>query len=476
MTAPTLQNYIAGRFVDSHATATTEVINPITEEVVALQPVSDQVDVDAAMDAAVEAAKTWGRTTPKERQRVLTALADALEANVDDLVEAQHRNSGQPKAVIAAEEVVVGADHLRFFAGAARRLDGIAAGEYAEGLTSYVRREPIGVVGQITPWNYPLMMAIWKIAPALAAGNTVVLNPASTTPESTLVLARISKGIVPDGVLNVVVGSGRVTGEAITAHPAPGLVSITGSVAAGRKVALSAAQTLKRCHLELGGKAPAVVFDDVEDVAAVAGDLAGAAFFNAGQDCTAVTRVLAHEAIYEDLVKELVAAAEATVTGDVEGADYGPLNSAGHLAKVTSFIDDLPAHATVATGGTRVGDRGYFFAPTVVTGVRQDDAIVQQEVFGPVITVQSFADDDEALALANDVEFGLASSVWTTNHSRVLRFSRDLDFGCVWVNTHIPLVAEFPHGGFKASGYGKDLSLYSLEEYTRVKHVMSSTS
>jgi 1-pyrroline dehydrogenase len=470
-----LQNYIGGEFVTAEGKDQVEVINPATEEVVAIQPVSDEKDVDAAMQAAKQAAVGWGSSTPSVRQKALLDLADALEANSDTLVEAQHRNTGQIKPIIAREEVLVGADQLRFFAGAARRLDGIAAGEYMDGMTSYVRREPIGVVAQIAPWNYPLMMAIWKIGPALAAGNTVVLKPASTTPESTLELAKLTKGILPDGVFNVILGSGGSTGDALVRHPVPGLVSITGSVAAGIKVAEAAAPTLKRCHLELGGKAPAIVLGDV-DAADVAGQLAGAGFFNAGQDCTAVTRVLAAESIYDELVAELVKAAEATRTGDAsdDTTDYGPLNNAGHLAKVTQFIEELPAHASVATGGKRVGTKGYYFAPTIVTGVKQDDAIVQQEVFGPVITVQKVKDLDEALLLANDVDYALASSVWTNDHRAAERATRELEFGCVWVNTHIPLVAEFPHGGFKASGYGKDLSLYSVEEYTRVKHVMSA--
>ncbi|MDR0960136.1 MAG: aminobutyraldehyde dehydrogenase [Propionibacteriaceae bacterium] len=474
MSSP-LKNFVGGDFVEPQTEQTIDVVDPATEEVVAIQPVSTEADVDAAVTTAKDAAATWGKATPSARQKALLALADALEANSDALVEAQHRNTGQIKPIIAQEEVAVGADQLRYFAGAARRLDGIAAGEYMEGMTSYVRREPIGVVAQIAPWNYPLMMAIWKIGPALAAGNTVVLKPASTTPESTLELARISQGILPDGVLNVILGSGSVTGDALVRHPVPGLVSITGSVAAGIKVAESAAPTLKRCHLELGGKAPALVLADVDPVE-VASALAGAAFFNAGQDCTAVTRVLVQESLHDALVAELVKAAEATRTGDAsdDTTDYGPLNNAQHFANVQRFIDELPAHATVATGGKRVGERGYYYAPTVVTGVEQSDRIVQQEVFGPVITVQAVRDLDEAIQLGNDVDFGLASSVWTNDHKAAERATRELDFGCVWVNTHIPLVAEFPHGGFKASGYGKDLSLYSVEEYTRVKHIMSA--
>ncbi|KQS20907.1 aminobutyraldehyde dehydrogenase [Frigoribacterium sp. Leaf186] len=470
----TLQNFVDGEFVDAHGTETIDVVSPVTEEVVTTSPVSDDVDVDLAVAAAARAFPGWSRATPSVRQTALLALADALDAHSDALVEAQHRDTGQPKAIIAAEEVAVGADQLRFFAGAARRLDGIASGEYLDGLTSSVRREPIGVVAQVTPWNYPLMMAVWKLGPALAAGNTVVLKPSDTTPESTLVLASLTRGILPDGVLNVVLGDAS-TGQALAEHPVPGLVAITGSVRAGVAVASSAAQRVARVHLELGGKAPAVVFDDV-DVDVVAPQLAEAAFFNAGQDCTAVTRVIVHESLHDDLVDALVRAAEATTTGVAagDGASYGPLNNARHFAAVSAVVEALPEHATIATGGFRVGDTGFHFAPTVVTGVRQDDAVVQDEVFGPVLTVQSFRTADEALELANGVPYALASSVWTDSHTTAERFARDLDFGCVWINTHIPLAAEMPHGGFKRSGYGKDLSAYGLEDYTRVKHVMSA--
>ncbi len=366
------------------------------------------------------------------------------------------------------------ADHIRFFAGAARLLEGRAAGEYMEGFTSHVRREPIGVVGQVTPWNYPFMMAIWKIGPALAAGNTVVLKPSDTTPESTLVLARISKGILPDGVLNIVLGDAS-TGEAIVNHPTPGLVSITGSVRAGIAVAGAAATQLKRAHLELGGKAPAVVFPDV-DIDAAASAIAEAAFFNAGQDCTAATRVLVHESIHDQLVDALVRKAETVKPGlpDDPEAFYGPLNNINHFTTVMGKLAALPGHAKVRTGGQRVGEQGFFVAPTVITDVRQDDSIVQDETFGPVLTVQSFRDAEQAVELANGVRYGLASSVWTRDHATVEQLTRALDFGAVWVNCHIPLVAEMPHGGFKQSGYGKDLSMYSVEEYTRIKHVMSA--
>ncbi|AMM22096.1 gamma-aminobutyraldehyde dehydrogenase [Frondihabitans sp. PAMC 28766] len=472
MPVDTLQNFIDGAFVEVSGDGRLDVVDPRTEQVVAISPISDASDVDRAMAAAAAAFPAWKRATPSFRQKALLALADALEAGSDRLVEAQHRNTGQPKATIASEEVAVGADQIRFFAGAARHLDGLSSGEYAEGLTSSVRREPIGVVAQVTPWNYPLMMALWKIGPALAAGNTIVLKPSDTTPESTLVLAELTRGILPDGVFNVVLGDAS-TGSLLTEHPTPGLVAITGSVRAGRAVAMSGAGGLKRVHLELGGKAPVVVFPDV-DIEATAQAITEAGFFNAGQDCTAATRVIVHRSIHDRFVEALVAAAEGTVTGDTDEAFYGPLNNARHFAAVSAAIEALPEHATIRTGGFRVGDTGFYFAPTIVADVRQDDAIVQDEVFGPVLTVQPFDTADEALELANGVRYALASSVWTDSHTTAERFARDLDFGCVWINTHIPLVAEMPHGGFKQSGYGKDLSAYSIDDYTRVKHVMSA--
>jgi betaine-aldehyde dehydrogenase len=469
-----LQNYINGSFVDAAGSETIDVVSPATGEVVAVSPVSNDLDVDAAFGAARTAFTNWKRTTPSQRQALLLKIADAMEANADELVEAQHRNTGQPRDAIRVEEVITGADHLRFFAGAARVLEGKSAGEYLDGHTSWVRREPIGVVAQVTPWNYPLMMAIWKIAPALAAGNTVVLKPSDTTPESTLVLARLTQGILPDGVLNVVLGN-ATTGQLMTEHPVPGLVSITGSVRAGMAVAASAAKHLHRAHLELGGKAPAIVFADA-DIAATAEGVAGAGYFNAGQDCTAVTRVLVHESIHDEFVAELVKAAEATKTGDAEDPDayYGPLNNASHFEKVSTVIENLPSHAKIVTGGHRVGDKGFYYAPTVITGVNQIDACVQEETFGPVLTVQTFSTEEQAIEMANDVPYALASSVWTSDHGTALRVSRDLDFGAVWINTHILLAAEMPHGGFKMSGYGKDLSSYGLEDYTRIKHVMSA--
>ena len=471
--AEALQNYIDGRFVSAHGQQTIEIVNPADGTTVAVSPVSDEQDVDAAFQAAATAAKTWRRTTPGERQELLLKLADALEAHSDELVEAQHRNTGQPRAQIADEEVAAGADNLRFFAGAARTLEGRAAMEYMSEHTSYIRREPVGVVAQVAPWNYPLLMGVWKIGPALAAGNTIVLKPSDTTPESTLVLARLAGEILPAGVLNVVLGDGG-TGALMTSHRTPAMVSITGSVRAGRAVAKNAAEGLKRSHLELGGKAPAVVFADA-DLEKTAEQLVAFGTFNAGQDCTAVTRVLVEDSAHDELVRLLVAQAEATVTGEADESKnaYGPLNNVRHYQDVCSKLENVPAHATVETGGAPVpGTDGFFIQPTIITGVRQEDELVQEETFGPVLTVQRFSSEEEAVELANDVPYALASSVWTTSHGTAMRVSRDLDFGCVWVNTHVMLVSEMPHGGYKDSGYGKDLSLYSVEEYTRVKHVM----
>ena len=469
-----LRNFVHGEPVTSAGGKAAPLIDPSTGDAFAEAPVSSPQDVERAFASAQEAFKSWRRTTPSERSLALVRIADAMEQRAEELVRAECENTGKPFAVTMSEELPPMVDQVRFFAAAARLLEGRAAAEYMAGHTSYVRREPVGVCAAVTPWNYPMMMAVWKWAPAIAAGNTIVVKPAETTPATTLLLAEIAAEFLPPGVLNVVCGD-RDTGRALVANPTPAMVSVTGSVGAGREVATTAASDLKRVHLELGGKAPVIVFDDA-DVEATAQGVAGAAFFNAGQDCTAATRVLAGPRVHADLLDALVERARSTSVGPfgVDGVDYGPLNNAKQLERVRGLVGRAPGHARVLTGGEQVGERGYCFAPTVVAGVRQDDELVQQEVFGPVITVQRFDDEAQALEWANGVEYGLASSVWTRDHGRAMRMSRDLDFGCVWVNTHIPLVAEMPHGGFKHSGYGKDLSVYGFEDYTRLKHVMTN--
>ena len=467
------KNVVNGESTDAASGETYDVIDPSTGEVYARAPLSGPEDVDRAYGAAAAAFESWGETTPQDRAQAMLSIARAIDERAEEINAVECRDTGKPLGLTMSEEMPYASDHFTFFGGAARILQGLAAGEYMADHTSWIRREPIGVVGQVTPWNYPLLMMIWKIAPALAGGNTIVLKPSDTTPASSTLLAELCQEFLPPGVLNVVCGD-RDTGRALVAHQTPQMVAITGSVRAGMEVAGAAAADLKRVHLELGGKAPVVVFDDA-DIAKAAEGIAGAGLFNAGQDCTAATRVLVQSGVHDEFVAALAEASRGMPTGmpDDEATYYGPLNSQSQLEKVAGMVDRLPDHASLVTGGARKGERGYFYEPTVLSGLRQEDEQVQQEIFGPVMTVQKFGDEAEALAWANGVEYGLSSSVWTADHARALRMSKRLDFGVVWINTHIPFVSEMPHGGFKHSGYGKDLSLYGLEDYTRIKHVMS---
>jgi betaine-aldehyde dehydrogenase len=470
----TLNNFIGGKSVASKSSETYDLINPSTGEVFASAPQSNAADVDAAMKAAATAFEGWRDSTPGERQKAINKIADAIEERSEELIAIESENTGKPIAVTRAEEMGPMLDQIRFFAGAARHLEGRSAAEYFKGHTSFIRREPIGVCAQVTPWNYPMMMAVWKWAPAIAAGNTVVLKPSDTTPVSTVWMAELMQEFLPEGVMNVVVG-GRETGRLLVDHETPQFVSITGSVRAGMEVASQASKDLKRVHLELGGKAPVVIFDDA-NIEAACEWIAVAGYFNAGQDCTAATRVIVEASAYEDVVTLLTEQAKNNIKVGMPNEDVlvGPVNNANQLARVQGFLDRTPSHARVTTGGKKLDRPGYFWTPTVVADLKQSDEMIQTEMFAPVITIQKFQDEAEAVLMANGVEYGLASSVWTKDHGRAMRMSKAFDFGVVWINTHIPMVAEMPHGGFKHSGYGKDLSGYGFEEYTRIKHVMTN--
>ena len=469
-------NFINGKEVPARDGRTTPVVDPVTGEQYATAALSGPNDVDDAMKAAAVAAESWKNTTPAVRQKAINDIADVMEKHMTELIEVEIENTGKPRAITFSEEVPPMMDQIRFFAGAARMLEGKSAGEYVPNMTSYIRREPIGVCAQVAPWNYPMMMAVWKFAPAIAAGNTVVLKPSDTTPVSTTLLAEICAEFLPAGVMNVICGD-RDTGRAMVAHKRPDLVSITGSVRAGMEIAASAAPDLKRVHLELGGKAPVIVYDDCDFEKTVQG-VAEANLYNAGQDCAAGTRVIVQEGIAKEFTAALAKKVAEFKFGAPENDDhfYGALNSQNQLDRVQGFIDRLPSHAEILTGGKAQRlNGGYYFEPTLIAGLKQDDEMIQTEVFASVQTIQTFKDEAQAIEMANDVDFGLAASIWSENHGKVIRTSQDLDFGQVWVNCHLVQAAEMPNGGFKHSGHGNDLSTEAIEGYTRVKHIMSLT-